>query len=150
MFYNWLDQTFEYSRSVEAYTSNRYSPLSEEEDQILPEEEVILPDFNYVMLNELFLNNNYYVFNKNYNFCSGYFPSFITLDCNKYNLISQDTSLKNIKDNYYLKVKDNKYLKQVVNKNGKYNYDYFNNMKDIYQISNSYKKQLGALEFFYR
>ena len=93
-----------------------------------------------------FSDNKYYVYNKNINFCSGYFPSFITLDCNKLNLISQDNSLKNIKDNYYLKVKDNKYLKQVVNSTGKYNYNYLNDMKEIYQICNIHKKQLGALD----
>ena len=150
IFYKWMDQTFEYSRGVEAYTSNRFHILSEEEDQISSEEEIILPCFNNVMLNNdvCFLDKNYYVFNKNINFCSGYFPSYISLNCNKLNLISQDSSLKNIKNNYYIKVKDKKYLKQVVNRNGKYNFSYFNGMKEYYQIGNIHSKQLGNLDSY--
>ena len=94
-----MSQDFEYTRGVEACTSNKFQILSEEEDDIQSEEDVILPSFSNTMLNNNvnLLNKNYYVWNKNINFCSGYFPSFITLDCNKLNLISQNTNLKNIK-----------------------------------------------------
>ena len=80
------------------------------------------------------------MFMKKKKFSSGYFPSFITLDDNKYNLISQNTNPNNIKDNCYLKTKDNIYLKQIVNKNSRYNLEYFNNLRnacqDILNIDN--------------
>ena len=74
-------------------------------------------NFNYCLKNDC----NYYVYEKNKNFCSGYFPSFITINDLKYNLISQNNYPINITDNYYLKTQNNKYLKQVINKHSKYN-----------------------------
>ena len=97
---------------------------------------------NYYMNNDLINSNNYYMYEKNKKFCSGYFPSFITLDDDKYYQISNNTNPDNIKNNYYLKIKNNKYLKQLVNKNSKYNYEYFNNLKDAYRISKKHSTKL--------
>ena len=152
--YDWTNCTFNFSGGAEVTTSNRFLLFSEEDhwnnldpstDQIDPTE-VILPYNSDKLLytKKIFdnLNNdcNYYVYEKNKNFCSGYFPSFITLDDNKYNLISQNTNLDNIKDNCYLKTKDNMYLKQIVNKNSRYNLEYLNNLRnacqDIFNIDN--------------
>ena len=57
-----------------------------------------------------------------YNFCSGYFPEFITLDDN----VAYDFSkINNDPNYYYLYTKNNKYLKQVSNYNSKYDGEYF-------------------------
>ena len=63
-------------------------------------------------INNNLSNNCYnYVYEKNKNLCSGYFPSFITLSDPKYDLISQNNLPNNISNNYYLKIKNGKYLK---------------------------------------
>ena len=146
IFYNWTSQNFEYTRGVEACTSNKFQILSEE-DKIQSQEDVLLPNFYNIMLNNdvKLLNKNYYVYNKNVNVCSGYFPSPIPLDYNNLESIPQNNDIKNINNNSYLRVKNKKYLKQMVNKNSKYNFSYFNDMKEDFQISNFYSKQLGVL-----
>ena len=70
------------------------------------------------------------MYEKNKNFCSGYFPSFITINDLKYTLISQNNHPSNISDNYYLKTQNNKYLKQVINKHSKYNLEYIIDLKN--------------------
>ena len=95
-----------------------------------------------MMNNDKINNINYYMYDRNKKFCSGYFPSFITLDDDKHYQISNNTSLDNIKNNYYLKIKNNKYLKQLVNKKSRYNYEYFNNLKNAYRISKKHSTKL--------
>ena len=156
-FYDWTNQSFNRLGGAEVTTSNRYELLSEEDhwndldpstSQIEPTEEVVLPDcfsFNKFMLNDnLIYDCNYYMYERKKKNCSGYFPSFITLDDDKYNLISQNTNLDNIKNNYYLKIKGNMYLKQIVNKNSRYNFEYFNNLKDAYQVRGAAISQSGV------
>ena len=74
-----------------------------------------------------------YVYEENKHFCSGYFPSFITLADTKYDLISQNNNINNISNNYYLKTKGGKYLKQVTNNKSKYNLEYINNLRNTCQ-----------------
>ena len=74
-----------------------------------------------------------YEYMRNKNFCSGYFPSFITLHDPKLNQISKNNNINNISDNYYLKIKYGMYLKQVTNSNSKYNLNYINGLKSDYQ-----------------
>ena len=149
--YDWTSNSFSSLGGAEMTTSNRFLLLSEEDqcsnldppiDQIEPEDIILSPNFKKLLYTNNIsdeLNNdcNYYVFEKNKNFCSGYFPSFITLDDNKYNLISQNTNSDNIKDNYYLKTKNNMYLKQVVNKNSRYNLEYLSKISSGAIISQS-------------
>ena len=78
----------------------------------------------------VFSNKCYnYAYERNKNFCSGYFPSFITLTNSKLDLISKNNNINNISDNYYLKTKNGKYLKQVTNNKSKYNLDYINHLR---------------------
>ena len=118
-FYNYKEESVYHVKGAEVTTSNRFQVLSEEEvtknrqdpsnDQIPSTEDVILPEdcsfYNFMMNNDKINNIDYYMYDKNKNFCSGYFPSFITLDDDKHYQISNNTSLDNIKDNYYLKKK---------------------------------------------
>ena len=81
-FYEWTNQSFNYSAGAEVSTSNRFDLLSEEDhwkdmdpstDQIIPtEDDVVLPDyvsFNKFMQNDyLFYDCNYYLYGKNKNF----------------------------------------------------------------------------------
>ena len=108
-------------------------------DQITPiEDGVILPHYisfdKFLQIDNMLYDHNYYMFERNKNFCSGYFPSFITLDIDKYNIISQNTNPENINNNYYLKTRDNMYVKQIINKNSKYNFEYFSNLRNNYQV----------------
>ena len=94
--------------------------------------------------NDLNFTNNYsynYI-EENKDFCSGYFPSFITISNPKYDLISQNNLPSNIFNNYYLKTKNGQYLKQVTNEHSRYNLNYHNNMKGKYQsIRNKHFKK---------
>ena len=153
--YDWTTQSFSYYQGAEVTTSNKFELLTEEDllasdpsvDQIIPEEDgIILPD--YVTLNNFIHNKNnlfdktYYMYEKNKNFCSGYFPSFITLDNEKYNMISLNTNPDNIFDNYYLKTKGNKYVKQIINDKSKYNFEYFNYLRGNCQVYDTVIPQL--------
>ena len=82
------------------------------------------------------------MYEKNKNFCSGYFPSFITLDNEKYNMISLNINPDNIFDNYYLKTKGNKYIKQIINNKSKYNFEYFNYLRSNCQVYDTVIPQL--------
>ena len=76
-------------------------------------------------------NNNFYMYKSNKNFCSGYFPDFITLNDPMYYQLSNN----NNHNFYYLKTQNGKYLKYLSNKSSKYDNLYFNNMVDAYRIS---------------
>ena len=91
--------------------------------------------FDSNVLNDINSNNEYSYdcIRENKHFCSGYFPSFITISNPKYDLISQNSHSGNISNNYYLKIKNGRYLKQISNENSKYNIGYQNNMKAICQ-----------------
>ena len=94
--------------------------------------------------NDLNFTNNYSYncIKENKDFCSGYFPSFITISNPKYDLISQNSHSGNIFKNYYLKTKNGQYLKQITNEHSRYNIDYHNNMKVKYQsIKNRHFKK---------
>ena len=81
-----------------------------------------------------FINNfSYKYIEENKDFCSGYFPSFITISNPKYDLISQNNLPSNIFKIYYLKTKNGQYLKQISNEHSRYNIGYHNNMKAKYQ-----------------
>ena len=90
-----------------------------------------------------FLNcNNDFMFSDRINFCSGYFPDFITLDSkNAYEL-----SEGNDYSFYYLYTNNNKHLKQLGNCRSKYNSKYFCNMYPAYEISKSQGEMLFTQE----
>ena len=97
-----------------------------------------------------------YVYEKNKNFCSGYFPSFIILPIKKFNLISQNNQINNISNNYYIKINEGKYLKQVTNPNSKYDLNYLNNMRSKCQgiinkhlITKKNREQIKLLILYY-
>ena len=144
---------------MEITTSNRFQVLIEDDllvDQILSPEDVLSQDetqppeetffseersfYNFMIKNNKCTtnNNNYFMYERNKNFCSGYFPDFITLDDEFYYHLSN-----NINHNYYyLKVKNNKYLKYLSNNSSKYNNEYFDNLKLEYKISNKNSNKL--------
>ena len=67
-----------------------------------------------------------------YNFCSGYFPEFITLDDKvAYNF----SKMNNDSNYYYLYTNNNKYLKQLSNYKSKYDGKYFKKMYFAYKVS---------------
>ena len=74
---------------------------------------------------------NYFMYTKNKNFCSGYFPDFITLNDKSYYQLSNGNNY----NHYYLYVKDKKYLKFLSNSNSKYNNKYFKDMNYAYRVS---------------
>ena len=92
---------------------------------------------DFMLVNSTCLdNNNYFMYSNNKNFCSGYFPDFITLDDPFYYQISNSNKY----NFYYLNVKNGKYLKYLSNKDSKYNNHYFNNMNYAYRVSKLYSK----------
>ena len=159
--YDWSTQSFNHYQGDEVTTYNKFELLTEEEnlqtsnpddDQILPEENgIILPDYisldNFIHNDSTLYDQNYYMYDKNKNFCSGYFPSFITLDNDKYNMISQNTNPENIFNNYYLKTKGNMYVKQIINKNSRYNSEYFNTLRGNCQVYDTVLPQLFGNSF---
>ena len=84
--------------------------------------------------NKYINNNNYFMYKRNKDFCSGYFPDFITLDDPMYYQLSNS----NNHNFYYLKIHNGKYLKYLSNKSSKYNNLYFDNLTDAYVISKIY------------
>ena len=154
--YDWSTQSFNYYKGAEVTTYNKFELLTEEEnlqtsnpydDQIVPAEDgIILPHYvsleSFLQTDSILYDQNYYLYDKNKNFCSGYFPDFITLDIDKYNKISQNTNPENIFNNHYLKTKGNMYVKQIINKNSRYNFEYFNNLRSNYQIYDTVLPQL--------
>ena len=87
---------------------------------------------NYMNVDNKCINDiNYFMYTKNKNFCSGYFPDFITLNDNSYYQLSNG----NNHNFYYLYVKDKKYLKYLSNLNSKYNNKYFKDMNYAYRVS---------------
>ena len=75
-------------------------------------------------------NNRHYMYTNKNNFCSGYFPDFITLD----NDIGYSISEGNNYSHYYLYTKNNSYLKPLSNPMSKYNNKYFDDMNFAYKI----------------
>ena len=75
--------------------------------------------------------NKHYMYKNKYNFCSGYFPDFITLDVD----IGYDISEGNDYSHYYLYTKNNAYLKPLSDPKSKYNNKYFIDMNFAYKIS---------------
>ena len=148
----------------EIFTANRFKILEEEEESTLErtltkEDIIISQEDDYVVhhrsfnleprdsinfsecdsLNKFISNshlndNNYYMYKKNKNFCSGYFPDFITLDDPMHYQISNN----NKHSSYYLKIQKGKYLKYLSNKYSKYNNAYFNEMTDAHTIGRMY------------
>jgi len=134
----------------EVTTSNRFELINQEETRLesryqeefkTSEEKTsdILPvdshyyEFNAgnTVLNESFhdfmgtkskymSNDNHYMYTNKNNFCSGYFPDFITLD----NDICYNISEGNNYSHYYLYTKNGKYLKTLSNSMSKYNNRY--------------------------
>ena len=109
---------------------------------------------NYMIVNSNCIDdNNYFLYNKNKNFCSGYFPDFITLNDNSYYQLSNE----NNHNFYYLYVKDGKYLKYLSNINSKYNNQYFKDMNYAYRVGKEHfrepvisnkNKKLDSLDHF--
>ena len=94
---------------------------------------------NFMLKDDKHLNNsNYYLYNRNKDFSSGYFPDFITLHDPIYYQLSNSTR----HNFYYLKINNGKYLKYLSNRTSKYNNIYFDNLKDAYRISKKYSGKL--------
>ena len=153
----------------EVTTSNRFELINQEETRLesryqeefkTSEEKTsdILPvdshyyEFNAgnTVLNESFhdfmgtkskymSNDNHYMYTNKNNFCSGYFPDFITLD----NDICYNISEGNNYSHYYLYTKNKRYLKTLSNSMSKYNNRYFDDMNFAYIVS---KKHSWVLE----
>ena len=79
-------------------------------------------------------NDNHYMYTNKNNFCSGYFPDFITLD----NDIGYSISEGNNYSHYYLYTKNKRYLKPLSNSLSKYNNKYFDDMNFAYRVSNKH------------
>ena len=159
-YYDHSKESVQFTVGAEVTTSNRFQVLTEEDslaNQIFPPEEVSPPEermfadiqtqppeetsfseersfFDFMNKdNKCINNNNYFLFERNKNFCSGYFPNFITLDDELYYHMSN-----NINHNYYyLREKNEKYLKYLSNNKSKYNNEYFDKLKYAYEISNT-------------
>ena len=87
--------------------------------------------------NKYINNNNFYMYKRNKDFCSGYFPDFITLHDPMYYQLSNS----NNHNFYYLKIQNGKYLKYLSNKTSKYDNLYFDNIADAYRISKIYSNR---------
>ena len=86
-------------------------------------------------------NNINYMYTNKYNFCSGYFPEFITLDNDvAYNF----SKMNNYSNYYYLYTNNNKYLKQLSNCNSRYDGKYFNDMNFAYKVSKKLNWNYGT------
>ena len=83
-------------------------------------------------------NKKHYMYSNKGNFCSGYFPDFITLD----NMVGYNASEGNNYSHYYLYIKNKKYLKLLSNSKSKYNNRYFDDMSFAYKVSEKYKWSL--------
>ena len=82
-----------------------------------------------------------FMYTNKYNFCSGYFPEFITLNDNlSYNLSENNSDF----NYYYLYTKNGKYLKQLSNCNSRYDGKYFKEMYMAYKISKKLKWGYGV------
>ena len=80
-------------------------------------------------------SKNHFMYDNKNNFCSGYFPDFITLnDDFGYNI-----SEGNNYSHYYLYVKNKKYLKPLSDSKSKYNNSYFDSMSFAYKVSKKHK-----------
>ena len=131
LYFDHQKESIQLSVGDEITTSNRFQVLTEDDllvDQIFSPEDVFSQDetqppeetffseersfYNFMNIdNKCINNNNYFLYERNKNFCSGYFPDFITLDDEFYYHMSN-----NINHNYYyLRVKNNKYLKYLSN-----------------------------------
>merc|ERR1712055_150816 len=86
-------------------------------------------NFDYDVMNNKNNGYSYEEMRENKHFCSGYFPSFITIHNPIYDTLSHNNPSGNISNKYYLKIKNGRYLKQISNENSKYNIEYENNMK---------------------
>ena len=134
--------------SILKMTSPKEDITLQEDDFILHQRRTGLEHFQHMSNNNfsesdslnIFMSNthldnvNYYMYKNNKNFCSGYFPDFITLDDPMYYQLSNNNNHRF----YYLKTQNGKYLKYLSNKNSKYNNVYFNEMTDAYRISSMY------------
>ena len=83
-------------------------------------------------------NNKHYMYSNKGNFCSGYFPDFITLD----NMVGYNASEGNNYSHYYLYTKNKKYLKPLSNPKSSYNNKYFDNMNFAYKVSKKFNWRL--------
>ena len=124
---NRKDPTSKSSEGIPDYRSKRYSSgytLHSTYDNFFKS---INDCDNYVKCNIDFM------FTDRRNFCSGYFPDFITLD----NINAYELSKGNDYSKYYLYTRNNKHLKQLANCRSKYNDNYFYNMYSAYKICKS-------------
>ena len=90
-----------------------------------------------MLKNDKCSNTNFYMYKRNKNFCSGYFPDFITLHDPMYYQLSNSHN----HNFYYLKIQNGKYLKHLSNKSSRYDNSYFDNMSDAYRISKKYSNK---------
>ena len=91
--------------------------------------------------NKQAVNNSYYMYNRNKNFSSGYFPDFITLHDPIYYQIANNE----YNSFYHIKIKDEKYVKHLSNRSSRYNNAYFDNLKTAYRISKKYSGKISNL-----
>ena len=102
-------------------------------DKFVTQKSVINESFEEFMgtKSELVNSNKHFMYSNKNNFCSGYFPDFITLDSNAgYNF-----SKGNNYPHYYLYTKNNKYLKPLSSSLSKYNNKYFDDLSFAYKVS---------------
>ena len=102
------------------------------DNDIMTQKSVLNNSFDEFMVtkNKLLNSNKHYMYSNKNNFCSGYFPDFITLD----NDIGYSISEGNNYSHYYLYTKNNSYLKPLSNPMSKYNNKYFDDMNFAYKI----------------
>merc|ERR1712055_298156 len=96
--------------------------------------------FNSFMNDKSKVNNNskHFMYQNKSNLCTGYMPSFISLDCNE----GYEFTKGNNQSLYYLYTKDGKYLKPLSNNVSKYNNMYFGKMRHAYNISKRHSNQI--------
>ena len=165
LYYDHQMESVQYRVSEEVITYNRFQVLTEEDSsvtKIFPQEEINLPEedknlvsqthtpedtsfsevnsfYDFMLNNNKSLNNNnHFLYKRNKDFCSGYFPNFITLDDDMYYHLSNSIN----HNFYYLRIYNGKYLKYLSNNNSKYNNQYFDNLIDAYEISNTNSDRL--------
>ena len=126
--YNRFQILTEEEDSTPTKTSPQEDMISKEDDFILFQQEIesehIYPTDatkfsesnslnKFMLIDNIYLNNNNcYMYKNNKNFCSGYFPDFITLNDPMYYQLSNNNNHKF----YYLKTQNGKYLKYLSNK----------------------------------
>ena len=145
LYYDHELESVQYKQCEEVSTFNRFQALSEEDSTLSKtspqEEKNPLEEYTETdSLNKFLIsdnknsNNNFFMYKQNKNFCSGYFPDFITLHDPMYYQLSNSQN----HNFYFLKIQNGKYLKYLSNRQSRYDNAYFNNMNVAYRISKKY------------